>query len=208
MDTFYDSNDGDSVYSHDTSKLMDVLLTMFLISWLVTGSYWVFSIWQPNFHQILHEPSNYCEETVYKFAAYQIIGCYIFLGSVLLFGCCLAFCFTCTHVFDDSWNSLYNFTFQTSIAEKHIKSVLYIEQETSSYTCSVRKVKLTSKFGALYILLGWSDDIIYMRDNYDHIVSFVLFLSFVCPGTDLKLYCGYKYTRSCMINRIWSLKQR
>ena len=104
MDTFYDSNDGDSVYSHDTSKLMDVLLTMFLISWLITGSYWVFSIWQPNFHQILHEPSNYCEETVYKFAAYQIIGCYIFLGSVFLFGCCLAFCFTCTHVFDDSWN--------------------------------------------------------------------------------------------------------
>ena len=23
----------------------------------------------------------------------------------------------------------------------------------------------------------------------------------------LKLYCGYKYTKSCMINRIWGLKQ-
>ena len=24
---------------------------------------------------------------------------------------------------------------------------------------------------------------------------------------DLKLYRGYKYTRPCMINRIWGLKQ-
>ena len=23
----------------------------------------------------------------------------------------------------------------------------------------------------------------------------------------LKLYCGYKYTKPCMINRIWGLKQ-
>ena len=23
---------------------------------------------------------------------------------------------------------------------------------------------------------------------------------------DLKLYCGYKYTRHCMINRVWGLK--
>ena len=25
--------------------------------------------------------------------------------------------------------------------------------------------------------------------------------------TILKIYCGYKYTRPCMINRIWGLEQ-
>ena len=29
----------------------------------------------------------------------------------------------------------------------------------------------------------------------------------IIPSRGLKLYCGYKYTRPCMINRIWYLKQ-
>ena len=42
--------------------------------------------------------------------------------------------------------------------------------------------------------------------SYSKIVIYLgisKFLYFNC----LKLYCGYKYTRPCMINRIWGLKQ-
>ncbi|KAK3099306.1 hypothetical protein FSP39_002391 [Pinctada imbricata] len=90
MDFFYDSHDSDA-YSHHTYKLIDILLSLFLLSWLIAGSYWVFSIWKPNFKQILHDPRNWCDKTVYMFATYQIIGCYGFLGFVIIVGLSILF---------------------------------------------------------------------------------------------------------------------
>ena len=35
----------------------------------------------------------------------------------------------------------------------------------------------------------------------------IIYVPLLDSQFNLKLYCGYKYTRTCMINRIWSLKQ-
>ena len=37
--------------------------------------------------------------------------------------------------------------------------------------------------------------------------SFICVIKYVHYESILKLYCGYLYTRPCMINRIWGLKQ-
>ncbi|ESO88408.1 hypothetical protein LOTGIDRAFT_126107 [Lottia gigantea] len=63
------------------------MMTLFLVIWHCVGSYWVFDIWKPHFIPLLHEPSNYCEKTVYMFAACQILGCVtlVCLAIVCLF---------------------------------------------------------------------------------------------------------------------------
>ena len=35
----------------------------------------------------------------------------------------------------------------------------------------------------------------------------VTYITEILMHVTLKLYCGYKYTKPCMINRIWDLKQ-
>jgi hypothetical protein len=87
LDSYNDSYIHEDLYVSQTYRLMNVTLTLFLIGWLIAGSHWTFSVWEPPFSQPLHEPSNWCERTVYKFAVYQITGSYVFLSLVLLVSC-------------------------------------------------------------------------------------------------------------------------
>ncbi|XP_062582907.1 transmembrane protein 272-like [Saccostrea cucullata] len=89
LDSYYDSYVHEGLYVSQTYRFMDVTLTLFLIGWLVTGSHWVFEVWEPPYSQPLHEPSNWCDRTVYRFAVYQIIGSYCFLFIVLTASCVL-----------------------------------------------------------------------------------------------------------------------
>jgi hypothetical protein len=97
-EALYDSYDTNSALAFRTYRVMDAILSVFLLGWQITGTYWVFSIWEPNYEQLLHEPSNWCDRTVYLFSAYQILGCYAFMGLVLLTVCCLSLCYLCSHV--------------------------------------------------------------------------------------------------------------
>ncbi|XP_041359727.1 transmembrane protein 272-like isoform X2 [Gigantopelta aegis] len=100
MDAFFDAHDNDTASGTNTFKFMDGVLSTFLFGWQITGSYWVFSIWEPHYKQLLHEPSNWCDQTVYMFSVIQILSCYaaMCLGLVVL--CCLASCYKYTSVFD------------------------------------------------------------------------------------------------------------
>lgn len=87
LDSYNDSYIHEDLYVSQTYRLMDVTLSLFLIGWLIAGSHWVFSVWEPPFSQPLHEPSNWCDRTVYNFAVYQIAGSYAFLFFVLSVSC-------------------------------------------------------------------------------------------------------------------------
>lgn len=95
MDVFYDAEDADR-----SSRLTDIVLALFHAVWLGFGTYWVFEVWEPNYEQLLHEPNNWCDKTVYLFAVCQIIGCYalVCLGIVVLFALCI--CYKYTACFD------------------------------------------------------------------------------------------------------------
>ncbi|XP_063415173.1 transmembrane protein 272-like [Mytilus trossulus] len=102
MDSFYDGHGGDGAFAAKTYHMMDMIISTFLLAWLIAGTYWVFEIWQPHYKQLLHEPSNWCDKHVYMFAVYQIIGCYAFLAFLLLTMCVLASCYKFTNIFDHS----------------------------------------------------------------------------------------------------------
>lgn len=66
------------------------ILSLFLVVWFVLGNYWIFSIWQPNFAQPLHEPQNWCSKYLYNYSLYNVIVCYSFAGVVcIVFLACL-----------------------------------------------------------------------------------------------------------------------
>ncbi|BFZ14654.1 hypothetical protein BsWGS_17693 [Bradybaena similaris] len=69
------------------------ILTLFLLIWFAWGNYWLFSIWQPNFTQPLHEPRNWCSRRLYYYTFYITITCYSLFGmSILVFlGCLVAY---------------------------------------------------------------------------------------------------------------------
>ncbi|XP_060065846.1 transmembrane protein 272-like [Ylistrum balloti] len=98
LDSFYDAHEGDGAFASRTFRMMDVMLTTFLFAWLVAGTFWVFDIWEPHYQQLLHEPSNWCDRTVYLFAAYQIIASYAFICVLILIMASLALCFKCKHM--------------------------------------------------------------------------------------------------------------
>lgn len=87
LDSYNDSYVHEGLYVSQTYRLMNVFLTLFLIGWLVAGSHWVFGVWEPPYSQPLHEPSNWCDRTVYRFAVYQIVGSYGFI-LLVVFVCC------------------------------------------------------------------------------------------------------------------------
>ena len=95
IEIIYDDQDTDGAFASNTYKTMDTVLLLFLIGWLVTGTYWMFNIWKPHFHQLLHEPSNWCDKTVFMFCVYQIFGCYGIIGLYILVLLLLSFCYRC-----------------------------------------------------------------------------------------------------------------
>ncbi|XP_070196666.1 transmembrane protein 272-like [Littorina saxatilis] len=100
MDAFYDSPDSELAFTSRTFKMMDWILSAFLLAWHVVGACWVFALWRPPNHPSLHEPSKYCEDSVYLCAVGEIIvtGALLALGVM---GCgVLALCYKYTTVFE------------------------------------------------------------------------------------------------------------
>lgn len=93
MDEIYDTDEdhGDVIVSN-SSRFTDVVLSIFLFIWFAFGNYWVFSIYQPNFAHMLHDPSNWCDETVYMFAFIQICISYGVMGVIGFLSVVLAIC--------------------------------------------------------------------------------------------------------------------
>lgn len=128
MDSFYDAHSGDGAFATKTYRMMDMIISTFLLGWLIAGTYWVFSVWEPHYKQLLHEPSNWCEKHVYMFAVYQIIGCYAFLALMLIGIIIMATCYKCTNIFDHSWWTTHCFTahFTISLFPRLIPIILFL----------------------------------------------------------------------------------
>ncbi|XP_048380214.1 transmembrane protein 272-like isoform X2 [Stegostoma tigrinum] len=62
------------------------LESLFSFFWLITGSVWIYSIYQPDY--IDKTSPNYCNKTLYLFAFWITTITYIFLGLMMLFGIC------------------------------------------------------------------------------------------------------------------------
>ena len=83
-DDYDDDDDYNSVMVSRSSRFTEVVLSGFLVVWFVAGNYWVLSVWPPNYVHALHEPSNWCDKTVYLVAVVQIISSYAVVGATLL----------------------------------------------------------------------------------------------------------------------------
>lgn len=103
LDDGFDADDGNGdLFMSKSSRFSDTILSLFLFIWFIFGNYWVFRIWKPHFVQLLHEPSNWCDRTVYMFAFGQILGCYGLMGLIALLIILLALCHRCCVALDKS----------------------------------------------------------------------------------------------------------
>lgn len=93
-DDDYDADDvtTSGVIVTTSSQFLEVLLGAFLAVWFLCGNYWVLAIWRPNFDQLLAEPSNWCDKTVYLFAFVQIVVSYAVLFAVAVATLVLPLC--------------------------------------------------------------------------------------------------------------------
>ncbi|KAL4230978.1 hypothetical protein ACF0H5_011351 [Mactra antiquata] len=98
VESVFDDNDVEAAFANTTYRSMDTILFLFLIGWQIAGTYWTAKIWPPNFEQILHEPSNWCDETVYMFSIYQQCFSYsvmlLWTIFLLLLMCCHHCCYS------------------------------------------------------------------------------------------------------------------
>ncbi|KAK3577027.1 hypothetical protein CHS0354_003098 [Potamilus streckersoni] len=76
-------------------KMASTALTIFLFVWFAFGNYWLFRMGKPNYRPLLHEPRNWCEKTVHTFIFWQLVVCYVLLGSAFLVGVIFVCCFVC-----------------------------------------------------------------------------------------------------------------
>ena len=90
-----DEDAGEGISSR-SSQFSETLLSLFLVIWFFLGNYWVFRIYEPNYHMKLHEPSNWCDETVYMFSIVQIYICYGLISLVALFFFVVVCCHQCS----------------------------------------------------------------------------------------------------------------
>ncbi|XP_050416732.1 transmembrane protein 272 [Patella vulgata] len=89
IDNIYDAGQK-GIFSSRTNRVMSIVLSVFLSVWHGLGTFWVGSIWRPRYKQLIHEPSNWCDSTVYIFAMCQILGLYAFMCLFCLTFCLLA----------------------------------------------------------------------------------------------------------------------
>lgn len=81
----YDSEDAtEGVIVSKSSQFSEMLLCLFLFVWFLCGNFWVLGVWRPNFDQVLTDPNNWCDKTVYLFAFIQIVVTYVLLVAVAI----------------------------------------------------------------------------------------------------------------------------
>ncbi|BES93453.1 Hypothetical protein NTJ_06262 [Nesidiocoris tenuis] len=77
------------------SRVADVLLTLFLITWFILGNFWIMSIYWPDFAPTLYEPNNWCHKTLYVFSLIHLIIMYTIIGIIILVLIVLLACQIC-----------------------------------------------------------------------------------------------------------------
>lgn len=96
LDEIMDEDDGNGdVIVSKSSRFSEAVLSLFLFIWFIFGNYWVLSIYKPHFDLLLHEPSNWCDRTVYMFAFIQICICYGTMGLIAFIIVILGICHRC-----------------------------------------------------------------------------------------------------------------
>ncbi|XP_048885846.1 zgc:103586 isoform X2 [Brienomyrus brachyistius] len=63
-----------------------VLLCLFAVCWLITGSVWIYSIFPPNYES--PRKPDYCEKTMYLFAFWTHNAIYVFTVLFLIYSTC------------------------------------------------------------------------------------------------------------------------
>ncbi|BFZ14902.1 hypothetical protein BsWGS_17941 [Bradybaena similaris] len=81
------------------TRMTNMALNVFLSVWFVFGHYWLIRIWKPHFQAPLHEPRNWCDETVFLFTLWQLVICHIIISIVVLTAVMLYCCYVCVKCF-------------------------------------------------------------------------------------------------------------
>nr|KAI8757534.1 CAunnamed protein product [Biomphalaria glabrata] len=81
------------------TRMTNMALNVFLSVWFIFGHYWLIRIWKPHFKAPLHEPRNWCDETVFFFTFWQLVVCHIILALVLVTAVILYCCYVCVKCF-------------------------------------------------------------------------------------------------------------
>ena len=77
------------------TRMTNIALNIFHCVWFAFGHYWVFNIWKPHFRAPLHEPRNWCDETVFMFSFYQLIICHTVIAILVAASTVMCCCFVC-----------------------------------------------------------------------------------------------------------------
>lgn len=91
----YDDHFTDPSTLFSASHVTHWALSVFLAIWFAFGNYWLYSIWKPHFNAPLHEPRNWCSETVFRFTFWQLVTCHILVGCFLLLTFTLLISYRC-----------------------------------------------------------------------------------------------------------------
>ncbi|KAI4887412.1 hypothetical protein NFI96_018882, partial [Prochilodus magdalenae] len=84
-----ESEDGSQSTLSSLCTAWNSLVTLFLFCWFIAGNVWIYSIYQPNY---VPDQAAYCAKVLYLFAFWTTTVVYIFLGMLLVGGCCALFC--------------------------------------------------------------------------------------------------------------------
>lgn len=92
-----DDDDGetDDAVVRRTTKFTEFILSVFLSVWFIMGNLWFYKIWKPNFEQPLHEPSNWCHMTVFRYTFYHLVTCYGLIALVVITTSCFIIYYCC-----------------------------------------------------------------------------------------------------------------
>ncbi|XP_029635730.1 uncharacterized protein LOC115211023 isoform X2 [Octopus sinensis] len=91
----YDDHFTDSEKFFSASHVTQMSLTVFLAVWFGFGNYWLYSIWKPHFQAPLHEPRNWCSETVFRFTFWQLLSCHVLVCCSILLTFVLLITYRC-----------------------------------------------------------------------------------------------------------------
>lgn len=105
-----DDDDGetDDAVVRRTTKFTEFILSVFLSVWFIMGNVWFYKIWKPNFEQPLHEPSNWCHMTVFRYTFYHLVTCYGLIALVVITTSCFIIYYCCKKYHYLKWVPILN----------------------------------------------------------------------------------------------------